>query len=531
MLRVAEEIVRCFDAAMTAAEVDRRERGYYVKWFRYYLDFCAKYRLPSEQDGSLGPFIEKLASKNQSAAQRQQATQAVRLYLDMRQGQCRTADKAGSAAGQRPAAHGRGPETPSQQGAPAHEVGARLRPGVSASPHRQDSLRGREAPAPLPLDPADAGPAAGPPFNRLQPPHPPRGVAQQRPDVAPVEGAADRGSALATGASWGKVLDDLRNTIRLRNYSPRTSETYIHWTRRFQTYTRSKPPDQLATEDVKGFLTELAVKQNVAASTQNQAFNALLFFFRHVIGKEFGKVEGVVRAKRRRYIPVVLSRLEIHRVVGRLEHPYDLVVLLLYGCGLRVSEALELRIQCFNLDEGILTVHDGKGQKDRTVPLPKSLLPRIRDQFARVAAQRREDLAQNFAGAFLPRQLEKKYPNAGREFIWQWFFPAKQLSYVAAKGEHRRYHVLDSDVQKAVKRAADAAGIPKRVTPHTFRHSFASHLLQANVDIRTIQERLGHSDVKTTMIYTHTVPSRTLKDAGSPLDLDPNTDGSDGQPS
>ncbi|NCO73969.1 MAG: tyrosine-type recombinase/integrase, partial [Cyanobacteria bacterium] len=154
-------------------------------------------------------------------------------------------------------------------------------------------------------------------------------------------------------------------------------------------------------------------------STQNQAFNALLFFFRHVLGREFGKVEGVVRAKRRRYIPVVLSREEVDSVVARLAHPYDLVVLLLYGCGLRISEALDLRIQCFNLDEGILTVHDGKGQKDRTVPLPKMLLPRIRAQFQRVDALRREDLAQGSAGVFLPRQLDKKYPNAGREFVWQ----------------------------------------------------------------------------------------------------------------
>jgi integrase len=173
----------------------------------------------------------------------------------------------------------------------------------------------------------------------------------------------------------------------------------VHWTRKFQTYTRSKPPNQLATEDVKSFLTDLAVRQNVAASTQNQAFNALLFFFRHVLGREFGKVEGVVRAKRRRYIPVVLSRAEIDRVVAHLEHPCDLVVLLLYGCRLRVSEALDLRIQCFNLDEAILAVHDGKGRKDRTVPIPKALLPRIRDQ--QVACMERSGI-QVFGGLMVP---------------------------------------------------------------------------------------------------------------------------------
>lgn len=351
MLRVPEETVRCFDAAMTAAHVDRRERWHYGEWLRYYLDFCSKYEWPPDQHGSLEPFIEKLACRNQSAAQRQQAARAVRLYLDMRQDHCRTADKADCAAAQRPAAHGRSREMPAQQGAPAPETATRPRPGSAASLQRRDPLRVREAPAPVRPTPAEAEPATKPPHSRLQPPRPSRGVAQ-RPDVPPAVGAVDRGPAPATGGSWVKVLDDLRNAIRLRNYSPRTSETYTHWTRRFQTYTRSKPPDQLTTEDVKGFLTELAVKQNVAASTQNQAFNALLFFFRHVLGKEFGKVEGVVRAKRRRYIPVVLSREEIDRVVARLEHPYDLVVLLLYGCGLRVSEALNLRIHCFNLDTG-----------------------------------------------------------------------------------------------------------------------------------------------------------------------------------
>ncbi len=469
MFRVPDETVRRFDAAMDAARIGMQERGYYQKWLRYYLDFCDRYRLPSVDEGSLTPFLEKLAAKNQSDMQRQQASRAIRLFLGMRR-------------------------APQQESTPA---------GVS---------RPMAAPPP-PQIPAIASAA--------------KRVSGQQSVAQPIQGIPERPREAkplavreATGASWERELESLRNTIRLRNYSPRTSETYLFWTRKFQTFTRSKAPGELSTEDVKSFLTDLAVRQNVAASTQNQAFNALLFFFRHVLGRDFGKVEGVVRAKRRRYIPVVLSREEVERVVAQLAYPYNLVVLILYGCGLRVSEALDLRIQCFNLDEGILTVHDGKGQKDRTVPLPKMLLPRIRKQFERVDALRREDLAQGYAGVFLPRQLDKKYPNAGREFVWQWFFPAKQLSVVKATGERKRYHVLDSEVQKAVKVAADAAGIPKRVSPHTFRHTFASHLLQANVDIRTIQERLGHSDVRTTMIYTHTVPSRTLKDVGSPLDLD-----------
>ena len=522
MFRVPDETVRRFDAAMDAARIGMQERGYYQKWLRYYLDFCDKYRLPSVEAGSLAPFLEKLASKNQSDVQRQQASRALRLYLDMRrvpkqeaapaeESRCLVAPPPLQVAGLSSTANG----------VSGKESVVQPKPGMPAQPGNERPLAVREAPLPDPSPVVAVSSGAAPQGTRSSAPSSSR--RDETPTGSPtVSGASCADSLSPTGASWVKELESLRNTIRLRNYSPRTSETYLHWTRKFQTYTHSKPPGELGTEDVKAFLTDLAVRQNVAASTQNQAFNALLFFFRHVLGREFGKVEGVVRAKRRRYIPVVLSREEVDRVVAQLAHPYNLVVLILYGCGLRISEALELRIQCFNLDEGILTVHDGKGQKDRTVPLPKMLLPGIRAQFERVAALRREDLAQGSAGVFLPRQLDKKYPNAGREFVWQWFFPAKQLSFVESKGEYRRYHMLDSDVQRAVKAAADAAGIPKRVTPHTFRHTFASHLLQANVDIRTIQERLGHSDVRTTMIYTHTVPSRTLKDVGSPLDFSAN---------
>jgi len=257
----------------------------------------------------------------------------------------------------------------------------------------------------------------------------------------------------------------------------------------------------------------------VAATTQNQAFNALLFFYRHVLRKEFGKVDGVVRAKRKPYIPVVLSREEINAVLKRLAPPYDLVVKLLYGCGLRLFECLGLRVHCMNFDAGILTVHDGKGQKDRTVPLPQTILPELRAHLESLKDLHQWDLNRGYAGVFLVNALEQKYKNAAREFIWQWFFPAKQLSKENTTGEYRRYHLHETHVQKAIKQAVSAARICKRASAHTFRHSFASHLLQGNYDIRTIQELLGHSDVRTTMIYTHTVKSVTLKEAQSPLDF------------
>tara|TARA_B100000614_G_scaffold257181_1_gene276994 strand:- start:1155 stop:2441 length:1287 start_codon:yes stop_codon:yes gene_type:complete len=319
--------------------------------------------------------------------------------------------------------------------------------------------------------------------------------------------------------AWEPIYGKLGNEIKVRHYSPKTHKAYRNWVRKFQQFLKNKSPDALDVEDVKSFLTYLAVDQKVAASSQNQAFNSLLFFFRHVLGKEFGKVDGVVRAKRKPYIPVVLSRSEIDRVIGKLRYPYSLVVKLLYGCGLRLAECMNIRINNFNIDMGVLTIHDGKGKKDRTVPLPLTIMPEINRQFEIVREIHRQDLEEETAGVFMFESIEKKYKNAGREFHWQWFFPAKELTWVPEPGEYRRAHLHDRHVQRAIKSAVNRAQLAKRATAHTFRHSFASHLLQANYDIRTIQELLGHSDLRTTMIYTHTVRSKTIKETKSPLDF------------
>jgi integron integrase len=270
---------------------------------------------------------------------------------------------------------------------------------------------------------------------------------------------------------------------------------------------------------VKGFLSFLAVERHVAASSQNQAFNAVLFVFRHVLEKEFGKVAGVVRAKRRRYIPAVLSREEVDRVLGHLEYPYAVVAKLLYGCGLRLFEGLKLRVQGVNFAMKVVTVHEGKGQKDRTVPLPQVLVPELKAQLDWVRQGHQQDVAAGYAGTFLPGALAAKYKGAAKEWAWQWVFPAKTLTLVPATQEYRRYHLHETHVQKAIKQAVARSQIAKRASAQTVRHSFASHLLQANYDIRTIQELLGHSDVRTTMIYTHTIQSRTVKEAKSPLDF------------
>lgn len=320
-------------------------------------------------------------------------------------------------------------------------------------------------------------------------------------------------------ADWTSAYDTLNSEIKIRHYSSKTLRAYTGWVRQLQSFTKSKDPQLLSASEVKDFLTFLAVTRKVSASTQNQAFNALLFFFRHIIKNEFGELTDVVRAKRKPYIPVVLSREEIDRIIASLLYPYNLVVKLLYGCGLRLSECLNLRVQNFNFDNSILTVHDGKGKKDRTVPLPETIILDLKAHLESVIDLHQEDLDSGYAGAFLFNSIERKYKDAAKELVWQWFFPAKTLTLVPETKEYRRYHLHETHVQKAIKRAVRKAKIAKRASAHTFRHSFASHLLQANYDIRTIQELLGHSDVRTTMVYTHTIKSLTIKDAKSPLDF------------
>jgi integron integrase len=320
-------------------------------------------------------------------------------------------------------------------------------------------------------------------------------------------------------SAWDEAVANLVSIIKTKHYSPKTLKSYRHWVLKFSGYRNDTEPSSLTSDDVKAFLSHLAIKCNVSASSQNQAFNALLFFFRHVLKRDFGEIRDVVRAKQRRYIPVVLSREEVDEVIKNLYPPYNLVVKTMYGCGLRLFECLKLRVHNFNFDAGVLTVHDGKGKKDRTVPLPQKIMPELLDQLERLKRLHEQDLASGFAGVFLNHLLEKKYKNAAKEFIWQWFFPARSLTHVEGTKERRRSHIHEKNVQKAIRAAVFKAKLTKRVSAHTFRHSFATHLLQANYDIRTIQTLLGHSDVRTTMVYTHCIPSKTVKDAKSPLDF------------
>lgn len=256
----------------------------------------------------------------------------------------------------------------------------------------------------------------------------------------------------------------------------------------------------------------------MSSSHQNLAFNSLLFLYRYVLKMDFGILKDIPRAKKSTYIPVVLSRREIDDILVHLAYPYKLIAQLQYGCGLRVNESVTLRAKDFNFDAGILTVL-GKGNKSRTVPIPNQITPELLAQMEAVKKLHDKDLEKGFAGVFLDDQLEKKYPRAAKELVWQWFMPQESLTFVADTKELRRYHLHKTHVQDALYEAVRKARLTKRVTPHTFRHTYATHMLQAGYDLRTIQTLLGHSDIRTTMIYLHCLPPKPGKEVKSPLDF------------
>ena len=519
MLAVPPELARRYEARLAQQNLLAGQRPHYHMWLRYYLDFCHKYSFKPMDRQSLPAFQEKLRAKHQPEPLCQQAGQAIALYWEMVSSAANGSRPPAVAATQQGVAETRLTPQASLERAPSHPSPTGKSPTKSLAPPSP----------PTTLVPQRAEKSTLPP-RPLAPSQLP--TRQERETVGRVPDApanpvrtlspkdkTDLAEFQLTGASWVWVYDGLTSAIQVRHYSPKTLEAYKIWTQKFQTFTQSKDPRLVSMDDVKGFLTFLAATKKIAASSQNQAFNALLFLFKHVLEKDFGNVEGVVRAKRKPYIPVVLSREEVDRIIARLDTPYALVVKLLYGCGLRLFEGLKLRVQDLNFAMRVLTVHDSKGQKDRTVPLPETLVPELQAQLDRVAQVHEADLATGYAGTFLPAALGEKYPRAAQELAWQWLFPAKTLTRVPDTDDYRRSHLHETLVQKAIKEAVRRTRIPKRASAHTFRHSFASHLLQANYDIRTIQELLGHSDVRTTMIYTHTVRSITLKEAKSPLDF------------
>jgi integron integrase len=314
-----------------------------------------------------------------------------------------------------------------------------------------------------------------------------------------------------------RLLDRVRLAIRARHYSPRTEKAYVGWVRRYVLFHGKRHPDQMGAPEVAGYLAHLASRRNVSASTQNQAFSALLFLYREVLGRELAGLEDTPRAKRPVRVPLVLSREEVSAVLRQVRGVPWLMTSLLYGAGLRLLECCRLRVKDVDLARGELTVHDGKGRKDRVTVLPGRLCEPLRAHLERVRHQHLADLGAGAGSVALPDALGRKYPGAGREWAWQWVFPASRLYLDPASGERRRHHVHETVVQREFATAVRASGIAKPATCHTLRHSFATHLLDQGYDIRTIQELLGHADVTTTMIYTH-VLNRGGRGVRSPFD-------------
>jgi integron integrase len=314
-----------------------------------------------------------------------------------------------------------------------------------------------------------------------------------------------------------KLLDQVRSTIRLQHLSNRTEEAYLQWIKRYILFHNKTHPRVMREPHIEQFLTMLAVDEEVSASTQNQALNAILFLYREVLHIEIGLLNGLTRAKRTPRLPVVFAKQEIQEILHYMNGTSWLICSLLYGTGMRLLEVLHLRIKDIDFLRSIIIVREGKGAKDRVTVLPASLTMHLQRQCARVKTLHQEDVAAGYGSVFLPDAIRKKFPRAAKEYIWQYLFPASKRARDPKTGAMQRHHLDESAVQRSFKTALQKSGVNKAGTIHSLRHSFATHLLENGYDIRTVQELLGHSDVRTTMIYTHVLNKKGLA-VRSPLD-------------
>ena len=314
-----------------------------------------------------------------------------------------------------------------------------------------------------------------------------------------------------------KLLDQVSDVIRLKHYSIKTEETYLNWIRRYILFHKKRHPAKMGEEEISAFLTHLAVKEKVAAATQNQALNAIVFLYREVVKRDLGEIRDITWAKRPTRLPVVFTKDEARRMLDQLEGVNWLMAGLLYGAGLRLMECMRLRVKDVDFAYKQIVVRDAKGNKDRTTMLPASVMEPLRRHMSKVKALHKAELEEGFGEVYLPFALEKKYRNASREWGWQYVFPSSKRSRDSRSGVIRRHHIAESVLQRAVKVAVRNSGIAKPASCHTFRHSFATHLLEDGYDIRTVQELLGHRNVNTTMIYTHVI-NKGAQAVRSPLD-------------
>ena len=314
-----------------------------------------------------------------------------------------------------------------------------------------------------------------------------------------------------------KLIEQVVARLRVKHYSLRTEKVYVDWIKRYIWFHGKRHPQEMGAVEVEAFLSHLAVERSVAASTQNQAKSALLFLYKEVLQIELPWLDNITQAKAPKRLPVVMTEKEVQSVLARMDGSVWLIASLLYGSGLRIMECLRLRVKDVDFARCEILVREGKGFKDRVTILPSSLVQMLKQHLERVKVLHGEDLTKGFGDVYMPMALEKKYPSAGKSWGWQYIFPSRNFSTDPRSGVVRRHHADEKAIQRSMKKAVTAAGITKLATPHTLRHSFATHLLQSGYDIRTVQELLGHSDVSTTMIYTH-VLNKGGKGVISPLD-------------
>lgn len=320
-------------------------------------------------------------------------------------------------------------------------------------------------------------------------------------------------------SSAPRLLNQVRDRIRRKNYSIRTEEAYIHWVKAFVRYHGLKHPSNMGAAEIESFLTYLAVERHVSSSTQNQALSGLLFLYREVLKIELPWLDGIERSKRPKRMPVVLTREEVTAVLNQLDGTTALILTLAYGTGMRIMEVVRLRVKDVEFARGEILIREGKGARDRVTMLPASLMLQLRDHLVRVRSLHERDCKEGLGEVFLPFALARKYPKGARDWGWQYVFSSHKFSIDPRSGRNGRHHADPQNLQRRMRRAVQSAGITKPATPHTLRHSFATHLLESGYDIRTVQELLGHKDVQTTMIYTH-VLNRGGRGVKSPLDRD-----------
>ena len=485
----------------------RHQHSHYLRWVRQYLVFANG---AAPHDHRVHSFIEHVEQRHGAAFMSRQARHALSLYQKVSARLALHTDRKQSRS--------------------------RLRQATATTQHKPQSTEGMVNIDPLPKDHPrfhkQSSGTSGAALSSKAPPKAPSTTAENaKTATAPVKTSASALSALVRKAQATPDSEEKARTVRETAWQKafqqqsqeiqRTLKLYRYWAKRLRQFAPTVHPADLSESHVKAFLSDLATTQKLAASTQNQAFNALLFFFKHGLKHPLGELKDIPRAKRRKKPPVLISQSEVQQIFKALpdspEQNYRLVTQLLYGCGLRLKEVLNIRLQDLDFDNHLLYVRQGKGNKDRVLPLPKSLETPLQNHIQYLQGRYQQDLkTRSWGGVFLPDRLSKKDRSAAQSLPWQWLFPAIQLTDVGA--QQLRYHLHESHVQKAVKAALKTTGLLKRVSPHTFRHAFASHLLHNGYDLQTIQKLLGHSDIRTTMVYLHTQPDSEKKPVKSPLD-------------